>query len=138
MCAKIAATPNSIGYSHTGGCKKARGVAEVALKNKAGAAVLSNSWNPIIALPTVVPGPDKSWDKVDLIWTTNAKAPPMVSMQYSFIKKNLKKVPGGAAAKAFLLFAIPKASGKAAVGGFLPVPPKWWAPSFKAINSVVV
>ncbi|CAI7816064.1 unnamed protein product [Closterium sp. NIES-54] len=140
MCTKIAGTPGSIGYSHTGGCKNKPGVAEVALKNRKNAAVLSLNWNPIVALPTKVPAPDKSWDTVDLIWTANAKAPPMVSMQYSFIKKNLKtpKVPNGAVAKAFLLFIIPKAGQKASTSGFLPVPAKWWAPSYTAINNTVV
>ncbi|CAI5487174.1 unnamed protein product [Closterium sp. Naga37s-1] len=140
MCTKIAGTPGSIGYSHTGGCKNKAGVAEVALKNRKNVAVSSLSWNPIVALPAKVPAPDKSWDSVDLIWTANAKAPPMVSMQYSFIKKNLKKpkVPNGAVAKAFLLFILPKAGQKASTSGFLPVPAKWWAPSYTAINNTVV
>ncbi|CAI7788946.1 unnamed protein product [Closterium sp. NIES-54] len=143
MCNAVVAKVGAIGYAHVSACaaqvKKFRNkISEVALKNALGQALTSATWIATNALNGVtLPAPDASWDQVDLIWKSNAKAPAAVSMQYVFVKKVLPKA-GGAVAKQFLVSSLTKFAGTAKANGFNSVPLGWFNPSANAVKAVSV
>ncbi|CAI7789317.1 unnamed protein product [Closterium sp. NIES-53] len=145
MCNAVVAKVGAIGYAHVSACsaqvrnKKFRNkISEVALKNALGQALTSATWIATNALSGVTrPAPDGSWDQVDLIWKSTAKAPAAVSMQYVFVKKVLPK-NGGAVAKQFLVSSLPKFTGAAKANGFNVVPAAWFNPSATAVKAVTV
>ncbi|CAI5468612.1 unnamed protein product [Closterium sp. Yama58-4] len=128
MCTAIATTKGAIGYAFTGACA-ARFV--VSLKNANGVAVKPPAWNPALAIPATPPAaPDASWASVDFVWKAGAKTPPMVSMEFAFIRK----VPTNAVAKTFMLYMI---SSLAKGGyGFNPTPKAWITPSFNMVKAI--
>ncbi|CAI5506636.1 unnamed protein product [Closterium sp. Naga37s-1] len=145
MCNAVVAKVGAIGYAHVSACaaqvrnKKFKNkISEVALKNALGQALTSATWIATNALNGVtLPAPDASWDQVDLIWKSNAKAPAAVSMQYVFVKKVLPKA-GGAVAKQFLVSSLAKFTGTAKANGFNAVPTGWFNPSANAVKAVTV
>ncbi|CAI5951502.1 unnamed protein product [Closterium sp. NIES-64] len=143
MCNAVVAKVGAIGYAHVSACaaqvkKFNTKIAEVALKNALGQALTSKTWVATNALNGATrPAPDASWDQVDLIWKSIARAPAAVSMQYVFVKKVLPK-NGGAVAKQFLVSSLAKFKGSAVANGFNFVPPAWFNPSANAVKAVTV
>ncbi|CAI5463364.1 unnamed protein product [Closterium sp. Yama58-4] len=142
MCNAVVAKAGSIGYAHVSACavqvKKFKNkISEALLKNALGQALSSKTWVATNALTGAPPAPDASWDQVDLIWKSIAKAPAAVSMQYVFVKKTLPK-NGGAVAKQFLVSSLAKFKGQAVANGFNFVPPAWFNPSANAVKTVAV
>ncbi|CAI5468062.1 unnamed protein product [Closterium sp. Yama58-4] len=143
VCAAVLNTRGAIGYAFTGGCsvvpfnaRKPNNPKRViaALKNAANVAVAPPSWNAGAALTGSPPAADGSWASVDFIWKAGAKTPPMVSMEYGFIRKSLTGVTGGKIAKAFMQFMIGKL--KNGGFGFNAVPPAWKNPSIAMVNAI--
>ncbi|CAI5935765.1 unnamed protein product [Closterium sp. NIES-65] len=143
MCNAVVAKVGAIGYAHVSACaaqvkKFNTKIAEVALKNALGPALTSKTWVATNALNGATrPAPDASWDQVNLIWKSIAKAPAAVSMQYVFVKKVLPK-NGGAVAKQFLVSSLAKFKGSAVANGFNFVPPSWFNPSANAVKAVTL
>ncbi|GJP36497.1 hypothetical protein CLOM_g7721 [Closterium sp. NIES-68] len=142
VCAAVLATKGAIGYAFTGGCStvynkrnpnlKNRVIAS--LKNANGVAVAPPSWSPGSALTGSPPAADGSWAAVDFIWKAGAKTPPMVSMEFAFIRKSLTGVTGGKIAKAFMQYMI----GSFAKGGygFSATPAAWKSKSITMVNAI--
>ncbi|CAI5975042.1 unnamed protein product [Closterium sp. NIES-64] len=138
MCDAVLKTKGAIGYAFTGGCSVVPNKRVVAaLKNANGLAVAPPSRNPALAIPTTPPAaaPDASLASVDFIWKAGAKTPPMVSMEFAFIKKSLSGATGRIS-RAFMQFMVGKVS-KGAYG-FKAVPPAWLNPSVTMVNKIVV
>ncbi|CAI5942065.1 unnamed protein product [Closterium sp. NIES-64] len=136
MCDAVLKTKGAIGYAFTGGCSVVPNKRVVAaLKNANGLAVAPPSRNPALAIPTTPPAvPDASLASVDFIWKAGAKTPPMVSMEFAFIKKSLSGATGRIS-RAFMQFMVGKVS-KGAYG-FKAVPPAWLNPSVTMVNKIV-
>ncbi|CAI7843481.1 unnamed protein product [Closterium sp. NIES-54] len=125
-------------YGNDLGLPSIRGWSSRPQKNRRRKALTSATWIATNALNGVtLPAPDASWDQVDLIWKSNAKAPAAVSMQYVFVKKVLPKA-GGAVAKQFLVSSLTKFAGTAKANGFNSVPLGWFNPSANAVKAVSV
>ncbi|CAI5487125.1 unnamed protein product [Closterium sp. Naga37s-1] len=121
MCTAIAKTKGAIGYAFTGSCAPRY---LTFLRNANGAAVKAPAWNPSLAIPATPPAaPDASWASVDFVWKAGAKTPPMVSMEFAFIRKS----PSTPVAKAFMLYMI--GAMRTNKYGFNPTPPAWINPS---------
>ncbi|GJP77547.1 hypothetical protein CLOP_g7923 [Closterium sp. NIES-67] len=137
VCAAVLGTKGAIGYAFTGGCTTVASKRMVAsLKNANGVAVSPPAWVPGAALTGSPPAADGSWNAVDFIWKAGAKTPPMVSMEYGFIRKSLTGVTGGKIAKAFMQYMI--GALKNGGYGFNAVPAGWRNPSVTMVNAITV
>ncbi|GJP48438.1 hypothetical protein CLOM_g7722 [Closterium sp. NIES-68] len=135
VCAAVLGTKGAIGYAFTGGCTAVANKRVVAsLKNANGVAVSPPKWVPGAALTGSPPAADGSWNTVDFIWKAGAKTPPMVSMEYGFIRKSLTGVTGGKIAKAFMQYMI--GALKNGGYGFNAVPAGWRNPSVTMVNAI--
>ncbi|CAI5488521.1 unnamed protein product [Closterium sp. Naga37s-1] len=121
VCDAIAATKGAIGYAFTGACSVTAKRQFAAVKNAAGVAIVPSKWKPGAAIPTTPPAaPDASWATVDFIYKGRATTPPMVSMEFAFIRKTVSGAQG----------RIAKA--------FSATPPAWLNPSSALLNAIVV
>ncbi|CAI5530945.1 unnamed protein product [Closterium sp. Naga37s-1] len=137
VCDAIAATKGAIGYAFTGACSVTAKRQFAAVKNAAGVAIVPSKWKPGAAIPTTPPAaPDASWASVDFIYKGGATTPPMVSMEFAFIRKTVSGAQGRIA-KVFMQYMIVSLK-KNGGYGFSATPPAWLNPSSAMVNAIVV
>ncbi|CAI5960966.1 unnamed protein product [Closterium sp. NIES-64] len=136
MCDAVLKTKGAIGYAFTGRLQRcseqARGRCSQERQWPGSRASVKE---PCACHPHHPPAvPDASLASVDFIWKAGAKTPPMVSMEFAFIKKSLSGATGRIS-RAFMQFMVGKVS-KGAYG-FKAVPPAWLNPSVTMVNKIV-
>ncbi|CAI7888996.1 unnamed protein product [Closterium sp. NIES-54] len=137
VCDAIAGIKGAIGYAFTGGCTITGKRQFAAVKNAAGVAVVPSKWKPGNAIPTTPPAaPDASWANVDFVFKAGLSTPPMVSMEFAFIRKTVSGAQGRIA-KAFMQYMI-GVFRKNGAYGFAGTPPAWLNPSITMVNAIVV
>ena len=130
----------SIGYAGTSTGRRAKGLQEVMIKNKAGNWITAEQADVFAALPRLLPSSTGSWSAVSLLLNSGPQTWPITSFAYVFARQNqVQNGNQGGLLYAWLKFLM-SAEAQTIIMEFnlVPVPATVIAKNMKAINSMIM